>query len=218
MPADIFRFWSGIRLRRGAHPADFDVLSRVRHNFDLNCLPGCFSGPLRTAPVVLLYLSPGLSEQDYTDAETRAGRKRWRRRLSGRAPLPAPEDHDSAWRWWKRRTSSFGHWQDLQTKVAILNIGAYHSKKFKDRPLLAALPSSRVSLDWAQRVLFPSATAGDRVVVCLRAARFWGLREGERYGRALFAPPVTMGGYMKKRGKMRSLIIREVRHAVSSEA
>ncbi len=182
MPADIFRFWSGIRLRSGAHPADFDVLSRVRHNFDLNCLPGCFSGPLRTAPVVVLYLSPGLSEQDYTDAKTRAGRERWRRKLSGRAPLPGPEDHYSAWVWWKRHTSSFGHWQDLQTKVAILNIGAYH------------------------------------VVVCLRAARFWGLREGERYGRALFAPPVTMGGYMKKRGKMRSLIIREVRRAVSNGA
>ncbi len=213
MTTDIFKFWSGIRLRKGAHPEDFDVFSRSRHGFDLDCLPGCFSGPLRTAPVVLLALSPGLSEQDYIDAKTRAGRERWRHRLSGRAPLPGPDDHEGAWKWWKGRTQRFGPWEELQSKVAILNIGAYHSKKFTDRPLLAALPSSRVSLDWAQRVLFPSAIRGDRTVVCIRAAKFWGLTEGERYGRAMFAPFVTAGGHMLN-CKMRSTIIRKVQRAV----
>lgn len=98
----------------------------------------------------------------------------------------------------------------MQTKVAILNIGAYHSKTFADVPLLAALPSSRVSLDWAQRVLFPQAIAGNRIVICLRAARFWGLKEGKSYGEALFAPPVTRSGYMKH-GRMRRIVIREVK-------
>jgi len=53
-----------------------------------------------------------------------------------------------------------------------------------------------------------------RVVVCLRAARFWGLAEGHRYGRALFAPPVTRSGYMKK-GPMRDKVIRAVRMMIS---
>jgi len=209
MATDIFRFWSGIRLTGGAHPADHEVLSRVQHNFDLRCLPACFHGPLRSAPVVPLYLSPGLSEQDYTDAETRGGRARYRRRWDGNEPLWGPEDHERAWRWWKSRTACFGDWRDLRTKVAILNIGAYHSRTFADAPLLAALPSSRVSIDWAQHVLFPEAIAGRRAVVCLRSARFWGLQEGKHYGKALFAPPVTRGGHMK-RDPMRDAVIREV--------
>jgi len=44
----------------------------------------------------------------------------------------------------------------------VLNIGAYHSTAFADYQLLAALPSCRVSLDWAQGVLFPQAVKGDR--------------------------------------------------------
>ena len=77
MATDIFRFWSKIRLKGGAHPADHEVLSRVKHNFDLRCMPGCFGGPLRTASVVLLYLSPGLDKEwDYRTANTRAGRAR----------------------------------------------------------------------------------------------------------------------------------------------
>ena len=209
MATDIFEFWSGIRLRGGAHPADYEVLRRVRHNFDLRCLPACFFGPLKTAPVVLLYLSPGLSDQDYADARTKKGRARYRRTWAGEEPLRGPDEHEHAWWWWKSRTKSLGDWQALTTKVAILNIGAYHSKKFKNKPLLAALPSSRVSIDWAQHVLFPEAMAGRRVVVCLRAARFWGLQVGERYGRALFAPPVTPRGDMK-REPMREAVSRKV--------
>lgn len=215
MATDIFEFWSGINPKGGMHPADRDVLSRVDHSFDLRCLPGCFAGPLRTAPVVLLYLSPGLSEQDYTDAVTRKGRTRYRRSWAGEEPLRGPKDHESAWQWWKSRTACFGNWQELQKKVAILNIGAYHSKTFADAPLLAALPSSRVSIDWAQHVLFPAAIAGRRTVVCLRSARFWGLREGQRYGKALFAPRVTRGGYMIKQDNMREVVIRQVNVALA---
>jgi hypothetical protein len=92
----------------------------------------------------------------------------------------------------------------------LLNIGAYHSKTFADAPLLAALPSSRASISWAQDVLFPEAEAGKRVVICLRSARFWGLKAGRQYGISLFAPHVTRGGHMKH-GKMRKRIIESVR-------
>ena len=214
MATDIFQFWSGIRLKGGAHPADYEVLKRVQHNFDLRCLPACFYGPLKRAPVVLLFLSPRLSPQDYDDAKSKEGRARYRRTWQGAEPLRGPEEHHKAWEWWSSGTKCFGDWQDLRTKVAILNIGAYHSEKFVDRPLLAALPSSRVSIDWAQHVLFPEAIAGRRVVVCLRAARFWGLKEGRCYGRALFAPPVTARGDMKH-GHERNAIIRKVKAALA---
>jgi hypothetical protein len=62
--------------------------------------------------------------------------------------------------------------------LAILNIGAYHSKDFPDRHLLSALPSCRTSIDWAQKVLFPQAERRERLVVCLRAAGNWGLQKG----------------------------------------
>ncbi len=209
MATDIFKFWE-IPVKAGPHPADREVLKRVEHNFDLKCLPGCFAGPLKTAQVVLLYLSPRQSDQDYIDAKTRRGRDRYRRVRLGHEPLVGPEDHERAWKWWSSRTKSFGYWQDLRTKVAVLNIGAYHSKIFADAPLLAALPSSRASIDWAQSVLFPEAIAGRRVVICLRSAHFWGLQKGKCYGKALFAPNTTRSGFMLK-NEMREQVTRKVR-------
>ena len=214
MTTDIFKFWD-VPVRPGPHPADREVLERVDHGFDLTCLPGCFAGPLKTAPVVLLYLAPGRSDPDDNDARTRRGRDRYRRVRLGHEPLVGPEDHEVAWDWWSRRTKPFGHWQDLRTKVAVLNIGAYHSKRFADTPLLAALPSSRVSIDWAQSVLFPEATAGRRVVICLRSARFWGLQEGKRFGKALYAPHTVRSGVMR-RSEMREQVIRKVRSVLAT--
>jgi hypothetical protein len=212
MTVDIFKFWSEIERDEHVHPRDRDVLSRVDHNFDLRCLPTCFSGPLKTAPVVLLYLSPGWTESDVEKARIQEERDYYHERRKGHQPLSGKDR--SGWKWWTSRTAKFGKWEQLQSKIAVLNIGAYHSKKFVDIPLLAALPSSRASLDWAQNVLFPQAIAGNLVVVCLRAARFWGLDLQEQYGEALFAPAVTRGGYMQK-GPMRDKIIRTVKAAVA---
>ena len=214
MGTDIFEFWSQIKPSETVHPDDRDVLSRVRNGFDLSCLPACFMGPLRSAPVVLLYLSPGLSKQDYVDAKSKRGRQRYVSQRGGRALLPDMNEHTKAWRWWSSRCKHFGSNELLRGKVAVLNIGAYHSKSFHDWGLLAALPSSRISIQWAQNVLFPQATAGKRVVVCLRAARFWGLQEGKKYGRALFVPFVTRGGHMKK-GKLRDEVIQAVRRKMA---
>lgn len=214
MSADIFKFWKQCGPHDKVHPADRPVFSRVKKKcgFDLECLPACFVGRLRKAPIVLLYLSPGLNKKfDHREARTKAGRDRYDRRRRGYEPLPDPEAPGG--KWWKSRTKHFGNWRELRSKIAILNIGAYHSKTFNDIPLLAALPSSRVSLDWAQKVLFPQAIKGERVVVCLRAARFWGLEEGKKYGKALFAPRVTRAGYMKK-SSMCGSIIRKVQKTV----
>jgi hypothetical protein len=179
---------------RKIHPADEAVFDRIDpegHGFQLGCLPACFAGPLRTAPVVLLYLSPGFRPPDLAKADTDAERDYYFRRWQGNEPLP--DDHQ----WAKSRIRSFGQWNDhLRKSVAILNIGAYHSKTFNDYSVLAALPSSRVSLDWAQRHLFPAAEGGKRIVICLRAAAYWGLERGRKYPGTLFAPPVNRSGYL----------------------
>lgn len=218
---DIFRFWSQIKPHQKVHPADREVFERVGrrgHGLDLRCLPGSFGGPLRTAPVVLLFLSPGFSPLDLKDARSPKGRSYSAERRKGRQPLSADPSRPGV-RWLTSRTKVFGiEYENLRRKLAVLNIGAYHSKTFTDYPLLAALPSSRVSIDWAQSVLFPQAMRGERVVICLRSAHFWGLADGNQYGRSLFAPSVTRrGDIRKKTGKqkrMREAIIQAVQRAV----
>jgi hypothetical protein len=208
MPIDIFEFWSIVGPGDKQHPQDRDVLFRMsgKHKFELDCLPYPFMGPLKTAPAVLLYLSPGYDKSDPERAETESGRNWVMECRTGVQSLPGQMNYEAAWKWWRTRTALFGSWENLQSKVAVLEIGAYHSKSFFDYPLLSALPSSRVSVDWAQNVLFPKAVAGEGIVVCLRSAAYWGLREGEKYGNALFAPHVTRGGHMLK-GPMRNEIV-----------
>jgi hypothetical protein len=208
---DIFRFWARIGASQRIHPADRAVFGRIRSNFNTECLPNCMMGPLRTAPVVLLYLSPGLSEQDRIDARSAAGRERYRLIRQGRQRLPGPDTHESAWRWWTQRTKTFTpNWELLRDKVAFLNIGSYHSNKFEDNATLASLPSSRVSIEWAQSKLFPSAIAGKRIVICSRSPRFWGLEPRMDYGVGLFAPRTTRSSHMMH-GPMRTRIVNLVR-------
>jgi hypothetical protein len=202
--ADIFEFWKNVSPTDDVHPADRDVLGRVKHHFKLKCFPGCFAGPLQTAPVVLLYLSGGFSKKDLSEFKSPEAQ---RHIMLSRAGMEPFRDKDaSGLDWMKSRTKCLGDWGMLRSNVALLNIGAYHSKTFQDASLLAALPSSRNSISWAQDVLFPDAIAGKRIVICLRAAHFWGLERGKQYGRSLFAPYVTMGGHMKLT-KMRERII-----------
>jgi hypothetical protein len=73
---DIFQFWSQIKRGAHVHPADVKAFERMdaqRHGFQLDCLPGCFAGKLKTAPIVLLYLSPGFSPLDISDARSKDG-------------------------------------------------------------------------------------------------------------------------------------------------
>ncbi len=213
MAVDIYRFWSEVGLNDFVHPADKNVLSYLKghHPFDLKCLPSCIWGRLRTAPIVLLYLSPGLSRAaDRAAAKSPEKRRQYVRRRDGRMPLSASDVHSSGSKWWKSRTKFIGlDVKQINNHVAIFNIGAYHSNSLKDTSLLAALPSSRVSLDWAQSVLFPEAIAGRRIVICMRAARIWGLQAGKagrRIGKGLYVPVITRGGHMAKKPLRRQII------------
>jgi hypothetical protein len=196
---DIFDFWSQIRRGENIHPADKAVFSRMEpesHGFKLECLPGCFGGRLRTAPVVLLYLSPTFKEQDAAEAQTDEMKDYYVKRWQGDEPMRSVDG--VATDWVGGRIRSFGPWEEVRNQLAILNIGAYHSKEVKSYGSLLALPSSRVSLEWAQSVLFPDAEAGKRVVVCMRSASCWGLEPGRKYGTGLYAPLVTRGGHFFK--------------------
>ena len=146
---DIFEFWKDVAASARVHPADEDVLSSTGHKLNLNCLPIPFYGPLKGASVVLLYLNPGLTDRDLTEADTAEGQQRRFRQRKGYEPL-ASQGLDKTKSWWVSRTKRFGSAAELQSKMAILEICPYHSKNFRDWPLLAALPSSRAMLNWAQ--------------------------------------------------------------------
>lgn len=179
------------------------------------CLPSNISGPLRDARVVLLFLNPGFNLANLVEPKTKSGRDKYVAYRSGEAPLSPADDASNpiGKKWRSSRLSFLGDWEGARHKTAVMNIGAYHSKNFVDHDLLASLPSSRAAIDWAQNVLFPEAEAGERVVICLRAAHYWGLQPGNQYGRSLFAPHTTRGGHMR-RGVLREKIIRAARRAL----
>src|SRR5690349_5777942 len=147
MTLDLFSFWADVPRDARVHPQDRPVINRVKHHFQLDCLPTNWLGPLRSAPVVLLLLSPGFSEEDITHAEMPEVQAYYVRQRSGTANLPSQEEHHSAWVRWTQMVRQFGiQPKDATDRVAILNIAAYKSNKFRDPHLLAALPSSRVAL------------------------------------------------------------------------
>ena len=217
---NIFDFWAECPADARIHPQDqgiFDRRAPDTMGFDLRCLPASFAGRLRSAPVVMLYLSPGFAPSDVDEAGTIEAQARYADRRKGDRPLDGEADHLKHFLWWSARTKVFGKSEKIRERVAIMNLGAYHSEDFKAQLGVAALPSYRASLDWAQNVLFPEAIAGKRVVVCMRSARLWGLRSGTVEGESLFAPRTTPSGHMEL-GEMRERVIAAVQHKLDTFA
>lgn len=207
MSHDIFKFWESVESDDVVHPADTEVLSRLKETFSF---PTPYVGPLRTAKVVFLYLSPGLSEDDLVEAGSAEFRERAKRAREGREPMPSQEEHPAGAKWWYERTKCLGFkWEDVRSKIAGLEISPYHSRQVPKQEALISLPSARASVDWAQNVLFPEAVAGKRLVVCLRSRSCWGLKAGKQ-GDALYAPNTTRGGHMHH-SALRNEIIRRAR-------
>lgn len=214
---DIFEFWSSIGWGEHIHPADRPIFQRMdprRHGFQLDCLPGGFAGRLRSAPVVLLYLSPGFDKATLAEAETQEAKDHYFQNRLGETPL---RENSPGRSWIESRTKCFGDYQTIRNNVAVLNIGAYHSVDVKSYPSLLALPSSRVSLQWAQSVLFPEAEDSRRVVICMRAAGYWGLDAGRKYGGTLFSPSVNRSGYLLK-NRSNADLIKLVRERIAANA
>ena len=147
-----------------------------------------------------IFASPPSAE---CSAKTEEGKDYYFRRYQGDEPF---RDTGPGLPWVEDKTKIFGDYAAVKKHFALLNIGAYHSKNLKDYGSLLALPSSRVSLTWAQETLFPEAEAGNRVVICLRSAAYWGLDVGREYKGALFAPAFNRGGHMLKSAQREKLI------------
>jgi hypothetical protein len=212
---DLFEFWSRCAPSARVHPDDEAVLSRVEHGFDLRCLPAPYTGQLKLAPVVLLFIAPGFDKFDVGHAKSAAGQSWYSHQRSGIAPLPSVAEHPTHHRWWTRIVRQFGVDADAaRSRIAILDLAPYHSASFSDGDLLSALPSCRRAVDWAQEVIFPQAIAGDRAVICLRAAARWGLRTGTVEGEALLCPDFTRSGVMLH-GELRERVGAEVRARVA---
>jgi hypothetical protein len=199
MSKDIFEFWAEAASSDRFHPRDHDVLRRASHGFDAECLPIPFSGPLKTAPVVLLYLAPGWPREFRAISGTAEIQAQCAERRKGYQPLGGPEDGPRGIKWLCSHTKVFGPWETFREKIATLEICPYHAKgNFADTHLLAALPSSNVALDWAHTVLFPQAERCERVVVCMRSSKLWGLERSRQYAGTLYAPKTTQGGHLDR--------------------
>jgi hypothetical protein len=194
---DIFEFWKDVGPTETVHPADLRILSDRRHNFQLECLPVPFYGPLKTARIVLLFTNPGYSAKDVEQLKDKAEQQFYWEQRQGTGLLRSQVSLKKK-SWWVSRTKRIcSDPEFLRDKLAVLELCAYHSADFKDGRLLSELPSCKVALNWAQNVLFPRAKSRQLVVICLRAARRWGLAIGKVDG-YLFAPDVTRPGYMKE--------------------
>jgi hypothetical protein len=210
---DIFSFWSGLSEEEARiHPRDKNVLSRVNNPFEHSCFAEPFRGRLKTAPVVLLFLSPGLHDRDLSISSQEHAY--YSRQREGHCDLPTEHEHQTARIWATKIVKQFGvDYETARSKIAVLNISPYRSKEFDDWHLLAALPSARVTLGWAQTVLFPEAEEGKRIVVCLRSSAYWGLGPTPKFGKSLYAPKCTRGGMML-RGGDRDEIVSAVKRAI----
>jgi hypothetical protein len=210
---DIFSFWSGLSEEEARiHPCDKQVLSRLNNPFEQTCFAEPFRGRLQTAPVVLLFLSPGLHDRDLSPSTQ--DHAYYARQRGGHCDLPTKDEHETAQIWGAKVVKQFGiDYEIARSKIAVLNISPYRSKYFNNWHLLAALPSARVTLDWAQNVLFSEAEEGKRIVVCLRSSAYWGLGRTTKSGESLYAPKCNAGGIMLLGGD-RDEIVSAVNRAV----
>jgi hypothetical protein len=214
---DLVQFWSKAIPSLQVHPEDAATLNANRHALALDALVGPWMGPIRTAPVVLLTLNGGLAG---TGEEARAARMPAAREsavntLSGDAPLPDWVGNPAGRVWTQSRLAQFGlSYAAAATKVAFVNLIPYRSKDGAfDKHMINRLESCRMVWAWARDTLFPAAEAGERIVVCLRSARDWGLEPASQRGKSLFSPKFTRSGYMHH-GAVREIVGTVVRRAV----
>lgn len=131
--SSLIRFWWDVPGDATRHPADCDVLHRVKHGFQLDCLPAPFIGRLLTAPIVLLALSPGYLPSDSVHAQTAEWQDYYARSRRGDCDLPSADKHEGSRSWSIRIIKQYGlEYTDVRSKIAVVNVGLYKSKKFSD--------------------------------------------------------------------------------------
>lgn len=193
---------------RFVHPED---RSEVENLFDyhkkyLETFPAPYWGPLKTAKLVLAYAGPGNTVREGVNGDAgQAQSLDWLKRrhisLSGDAPLDKELYHDRLQSWFRTRLRSVLKDNDIDLLdrfadvIAFVNLTAYRGEETKWEEV-AFLPSTQIMRDWARSSLFPDAEAGKRVVIIMRAHKWWGIRKAPWSKGSLFAPPVNRSGVL----------------------
>jgi hypothetical protein len=230
---DPFSFWAltprRLRLgrRRWVHPHDLqDVVELFRYHHDfLHTFPAPFFGPLKTAKLVLAYAGPGNTTTGEENDDTQGRDLAWvRRRLAsfnGKTPIEWNLIQPRARQWFRSRLANLldisvrqlDEIAAIETKIAFVNLAAYRGIETKWDEV-AFLPSTQVMRSWARSVLFRDARTKKRVVVLMRANKWWGIRNGPWTSGFLFAPQTIRSGHLMKSCKVGQAATRAARRVV----
>jgi hypothetical protein len=222
---EFLQFWAKAIPSLQVHPDDVYALNGNRHTFELDALVGPWMGPLRTAPVVILTTNGKTNPNgvERYEATIPSAREEMARNLQGHAPLPSFATNPGGRKWTAEKLAQFDNlsYEDAAPKVAFVNLMPYRSRDGRDKHMVKLLPSCRLLKAWARDTLFREAEAGKCVVVCLRAARDWGLMRGTQRGQSLFAPKTTPSAFMYYTEmcdmEMRNRVVIAVRRALGRQ-
>jgi hypothetical protein len=159
------------------------MLSRNRCGLELDIPPGHINGRLKTAPIVALFLNPGIKDDDRAHFATSNGRQQLIEQAEGESdfPLSIP-----GWKkWFLPRVRIDGmEPHELAKNVAIFNVCAYASREASllTEAFLRDLPSANIARAYLRQVLIPEARARRRFIVICRGRRFWGVDRSECVG------------------------------------
>ncbi len=170
---DLVSFWTQAE---GAcvHPSDVQQIGAP--NFAIDLLPVPWAGPLRSAKVYLLFLNPGLSDDDRAEEAKPAFKAALQANLLGDAPYPyLLSEHSShpGYRW-ARKTFGSDITEAAADQICMLQLVPYHSKAGAVASRVAPrLPSSQAIRRFVREGLLPRVRAGRAGLIVARSSKAW---------------------------------------------
>ena len=190
---EFHRYWARCG-HRDIHPDDANYLAVGSSPFNHKLLPCPFDGPLDKAKVVICLANPS---DGYT-AETGEVNGLALEMRSGEEPLPSM--FESYYE--KKIATPIGiPLKELRSRVAVLNVCPYWSKRMPDPAMrtATALPSVWQAQKYLREVLIPRAQTGNIYLILIRKLQLWGVTEGvEEQGCYRVIPNLAIGGVMPK--------------------
>lgn len=176
---DLVRFWSRLG-DASVHPDDVPHVSPNSFALDLHPVP--WAGSLRNAKVYILFLNPGLSEDDRIEEARPAFRAALRANLLGDHPylyLMKENSKHPGFRW-ARQTFGPDVVETDAPDICIIQLVPYHSKEGDVATKVANdLPSSLMVQRFVQDALLPRVRSGDTALIVARSAKRWGVTTEE---------------------------------------
>lgn len=152
----------------------FNQKAESRFHFDLNLHPEPFIGSL-SAPVILLALNPGLSEDDYRVHADR-GLLGIIRDSALQTPFCAEHYYLSdsfsstpGGEWWRAKLRCLAdefEWEVVSRAICCIQLYPYHSRAF------SSIPEFTSTLEYVREVLVDQLSLG-KLVVVMRAWQYW---------------------------------------------